>query len=121
MASPFKTTQTTLYVTIRVDPSNIEPFLAALRPCWEAVCREPECLYFDISHSPSEPGTFHFVEVWAMDKKTFLEHQLKKPYYEPYEAATRPMWLTERKLEFLARVDGWSYVDSAYLAGSVQT
>ncbi|EXJ83462.1 hypothetical protein A1O1_07085, partial [Capronia coronata CBS 617.96] len=76
-------------------------------------------VYFDVFHSPTEPGTFVFQKVWTGDKKWFYEHQLTKPYYEPYTAATKPMWLTDRKMEFLDPVDGWSYVDNAYLAGTV--
>lgn len=108
---------TTLVVTIQISPSDIPAFLTALRPCWQACAREPECIYFDVHHSPSEPGTFRFVEVWTKDEKWFNDHQLTKSYYEPYVKVTEPMWIQPRKLEFFERLGGWCYVDEKYLEG----
>ncbi|KIX07913.1 uncharacterized protein Z518_02567 [Rhinocladiella mackenziei CBS 650.93] len=119
MVPSLGSTYTTLHVTIQVDPSNVEPFLAALRPCWAACIREPECILFDVFHSGAEPGTFRFTEVWTKDEKWFREHQLTKPYYEPYLAITQPMWVADRKMEFFERIGGWCYIDEAYSVGSV--
>lgn len=110
--------QTTLIVTIHVSPEDVPAFLDALRPVWGLCLKEPECLYFDVFHSPSEPGKFRFVEVWAKDEKWFNEHQMTKSYYEPYTKVTEPMWIQPRKMEFFDRVGGWSYVDAKYLEGS---
>lgn len=121
MATPLETTQMVLHVTIQIDPSNVEVFLKELRPVWAACCREPECLYFEVAHSPTEPGLFRFVEVWTKDKEWFLEHQITKPYYEPYLSITTPMWTADRKLEFFERVDGWNYVGDEYLKGGVRS
>lgn len=121
MAALIKPTQLTLVVTISISPDDIEPFLTALRPAWEACSREPECVYFDIFHSPTEPGNFRFVEVWTKDEKWFREHQLTKPYYTPYEKITQPMLLAPKGLEFFERASGWNYVDNEYLVGSVRT
>lgn len=117
--SPKTTGQMTLHVTLRIDPSNIEPFMEALRPCWQGCLREPECIFFDVFHSPTEPGTFRFVEVWKRDQKWFEEHQLTKPYYEPYLTITKPMWIADREMLFTERVDGWSYADAEYLQGAL--
>jgi quinol monooxygenase YgiN len=121
MAATLKPGQTMLLVTVRIDQSNIDPFLTALRPCWEACSRETECIYFDIFHSPTEPGLFRFIEIWTKDEKWFREHQLTKPYYKPYEAIANPMLLEPKKMEFLERANGWSYVDKEYLTGSAKT
>jgi quinol monooxygenase YgiN len=121
MAASIKTSQTTLLVTIRIDPDNIEEFLRALRPCWEACSQEPECIYFEIFHSEAEPGLFRFVEIWTKDEEWFREHQLTKPYYGPYEAITNPMLLEPKGLDFFNRAKGWSYVDKEYLSASVKT
>ncbi|KAK5446566.1 hypothetical protein LTS15_009498 [Exophiala xenobiotica] len=104
--SSIKTAQMTLHVTIRIDPANIEPFLKALRPCWTACCQEPECIFFDVYHDPSEPGTFRFVETWTKDEDWF--------------PITKPMWIADREMAFFERVNGWSYVDDVYLASSVK-
>lgn len=121
MVSPLKTTHMTVHVTIRISPDNIEPFLAALRPVWAACCREPECIYFDVFHLPTEPGTFRFVEVWTKDETWFKDHQLTKSYYEAYLAATKPMWIVDREITYSERVDGWNYVGDDYLEGSLKT
>jgi len=115
-----KPSQLTLHATIKIDPTNTDKFLTALRPAWAAVINEPECLFFDVFHTPEEPGTFRFVEVWTKDWKWFLEHQMKKAYYQPYLAITEPMWL-DRELKHWERADGWSYVDDKYLADSIRT
>jgi quinol monooxygenase YgiN len=118
--SSIKTTQMTLHVTIRIDPANIEPFLKALRPCWTACLQEPECIFFDVYHDPSEPGTFRFVETWTKDEDWFRKNQLTKSYYDPYQAITKPIWIADREMAFFERVNGWSYVDDVYLASSVR-
>lgn len=62
-----------LHVTITIDPSNISAFLAAFRPCYEAVVAEPDCTYFEVFHSLDDPGVFRFVENWSKDPKWFQE------------------------------------------------
>jgi quinol monooxygenase YgiN len=110
-----------LHVTITVDPSNIDAFLAAFRPCYEAVTAEPDCTYFEVFHSLDEPGVFRFVENWSKSPEWFREvicgspaiynllttyatqNQLTKEYYKPYLEATQPMWVKDRKLNFFER------------------
>jgi len=105
--------QLTLHVTIKVAPHNVQNFLDALRPCWECCIQEPENLFFDVYHSPSEPGVFRFVEVWSKDREWFVEHQITKSYYGPYIALTQPMWLEPREIAFSERLAGWSHVSEA--------
>ncbi|ETI23991.1 hypothetical protein G647_05798 [Cladophialophora carrionii CBS 160.54] len=114
------TGQLVLHATLRIDASQIPAFLAALRPAWESCIHEPECLFFDVSHSPTEPGTFRFVEVWQGDQKWFEDVQAKKEYYVPYLEVTRPMWVGDRELVFTERVEGWSFANEAYLEGTIK-
>jgi quinol monooxygenase YgiN len=114
------TGQLVLQVTIRIDVSNITSFLAALRPVWKSCISEPECIFFDVSHSPTEPGIFRFVEVWKGDQMWFEDVQLKKEYYTPYVEVTRPMWVAERELVYTERVEGWSYAADMYLERSIR-
>lgn len=105
--------------TIKVDPDKINEFLVAFRTCWVAVCKEPECVYFDVFHSQIEPGLFHFVEVWSKDNDWFMDIQIKKEYYKPYWNITRPLWLN-RDMHAYSRLNGFNFVDDRYLEGSVK-
>jgi quinol monooxygenase YgiN len=51
-----------LHVYITVAPENMEKFLEALKPVYDAVCAEPGCVSFEVYHSNEEPGAFKFVE-----------------------------------------------------------
>ena len=62
-----------LHVTITIDPSNIDAFLSAFQPCYEAVVAEPDCTYFEVFHSLDEPGVFRFVENWTKSPEWFRE------------------------------------------------
>jgi len=105
--------------TIHIDPTNVDEFLEAFRACWVQVCREPECIYFDVFHSKTEPGRFHFVEIWNKDNDWFMEVQIKKDYYKPYWDITRPLW-EARDLHTYDRLSGFNFVDGRYLEGSVK-
>ena len=72
MSTPSSKPQLSLQVTIQVAPENADAFLAALRPCWEAVIAEPECLFFDVFQDPEVPGKFRFIELWA-ESREWLE------------------------------------------------
>lgn len=62
-----------LHVTITIDPSDVESFIAAFRPCYEAVVAEPDCRFFEVFYSLDEPGVFRFVENWTKSKEWFME------------------------------------------------
>jgi quinol monooxygenase YgiN len=87
-----------LHVAIQVAPKDVPAFLEALKPCWQACVNEPECLFFDVTQDPENPGSFRFVEAWSKGKEWFIKHQITKPYYAPYLAITQPMWVGEREL-----------------------
>ena len=108
----------TFHLTITIDPKNIDRFLEALRPCWAAVIKEPNCIFFDVHYLPSKPGTFRFVEIWDKDNEWFERNQLGKEYYKLYWEITNSMWLS-RKLEVFDRLGEWSFVGDKYLAESL--
>ena len=59
---------TTIHVTVVFDPRDSQTFLNALKELWlQVVEQERDILFFDVSESVAEPGTFHLVEVWAKD------------------------------------------------------
>ncbi len=69
-----------LHVTITVAPSDVDAFLAALKPCYEAVTAELECTYFEVYHNPANPGELRFVENWSQSKEWFVEVSIALPY-----------------------------------------
>lgn len=103
-----------------VDPSNTVKFAEALRKCWESTTKEPECLYFEVFHSPTDAGTFRLVEIWTKDMEWMEKHHLPRDYYQHYRKAVEPLVVT-RELEILDRLQNWNVVDDAYLAGSIKT
>lgn len=64
MAATYTGPSFSLHVTITIDPSNIEKFFEALKPAYDAVIAEPECVFFEVYQSSSEPGVIKFVENW---------------------------------------------------------
>jgi quinol monooxygenase YgiN len=58
---------TTVRVTIKFDPSDSQTFLDALRELWQQARLEDDLLYFDLSESVTNPGTFYLIEIWARD------------------------------------------------------
>lgn len=110
----------TFHVTIKVSPTNISAFLSALRPCWAATRRDPECLYYDVFHSTTEPGTFSVVEVWAKDSAWITENHIQRPYFKKYCDETENMWLKKDLVTF-ERLKGWSFLDEKYLEGGSKT
>jgi len=113
--------KTLLNVTITVSPENTSKFLEALKPCWEKVTAESECLFFDVFQDPTKPGRFKFLEVWSEDRKWFEEVQMKKAYYVPYVEVTVPMYTEERMMEFYEREEGWFAFKDAFLNGARRT
>lgn len=52
------------HVTFHIDPSNVPAFFAALKPAYDAVTAEPECVFFEVYRSAETPGKIKFVENW---------------------------------------------------------
>ena len=84
--------QLTLFVTLHVKASMIEEFKAAHRPVWAACAAEPECVLFDVSQDPEQPGRFRLVEVWDATREWFETKQLTKPYYATLWQRSKPTW-----------------------------
>ncbi|KAI0012232.1 hypothetical protein F4779DRAFT_81630 [Xylariaceae sp. FL0662B] len=91
----------TLLVTVYIDPTNVEKFLAAFKPVFDSVAAEPECASFEVYKSPSEPGKLSWVENWSKSREWFMEHQITKPYYKDYLDITEPMFIKPREVSFL--------------------
>ncbi len=58
---------TTVRVTIRVDPADVQVFVDALAVAWEELSREEDLLFYDLSQDVTDPGKFLMVEFWAKD------------------------------------------------------
>ncbi|KAJ5786753.1 uncharacterized protein N7503_011965 [Penicillium pulvis] len=116
MASSFS-----LHVKIYIDPSNVEKFLEHFKPVYDAVVKEPECRFFELHQDPANPGTLTWVENWHVLSSSFqgnhannisrntttqwfMENQMTKAYYEPYLAATEPMFVKPREFKIYNRL-----------------
>lgn len=62
-----------LHVKLTIAPENVQKFLEALKPAYDAVCAEPECTFFEVYQLQDQPGTLKFVENWNADVKWMTE------------------------------------------------
>ncbi|KAH8602389.1 hypothetical protein B0O99DRAFT_499742 [Bisporella sp. PMI_857] len=101
-----------VHITITVAPENVDKFLEALRPTFEAVTREPLNTFFEVYHDPKKPGVFKLVEHWDADVGYMMGVQLKKDYYKPYHAVVDPLFLKPLEVEIYSRFPGneWASV-----------
>ncbi|KIM93974.1 hypothetical protein OIDMADRAFT_61239 [Oidiodendron maius Zn] len=83
-----------ILVRLSIAPENIPVFLEALHDCFSHCLEEPECERFEIFQNSSE-GEFCLLGTWRESKQWFIKEQLTKPYYEPYLAVTRPLWVKD--------------------------
>ncbi|KAF9026021.1 hypothetical protein BDZ89DRAFT_1067863 [Hymenopellis radicata] len=100
-------------VTITVATSSLAEFLKKLPLSYNGVIVEPECTLFEVAHRDNpETGetTVRLFEAWTCTKEWFVNVQLKKPYYEPYIEATKPMWTKDRVIEYYERNTEFSFV-----------
>jgi quinol monooxygenase YgiN len=102
------------HVTYHIAPENVDRFIEALRPGWEATCNIPECIYFDVFHFPAEPGKFRITEVWNRDMEWIEENHIAKDYYQRYRNAVDPI-VVKRELEVLGRLQNWCIVKDEYV------
>ncbi|KAF1954591.1 hypothetical protein CC80DRAFT_493718 [Byssothecium circinans] len=112
MSTPTSTSTSSfsLHVTYYINPAKADDFLAALRPAYEGVIAEPECIFFEVYTSRNEPGTFKLVENWNATEEWMMNVQLKKDYYKPYLAAIESMQVKPREFEILTRMAGNEWV-----------
>lgn len=98
-------------VDIFVNKSNTDVFLEALKPCWEAVTKEPRCMFFDIFHTsdPTDENIeiFRIIEVWDADEEWFVNVQGKKEYYKPYFELMNKLSVKPKKFSIWQRMDQW--------------
>ncbi|KAF2200270.1 hypothetical protein GQ43DRAFT_441713 [Delitschia confertaspora ATCC 74209] len=106
-----------LHVKITIAPSNLQPFLDALRPVYESVISEPENLFFEAYTSTTkdeqtgeELQLIKFVENWVGTPEWFMTVQMQKPYYKEYRETTVPMFVRPREHEFWSRLPGKEWV-----------
>lgn len=69
--APYTGPTLSLHVRIVVAPENVEPFLSHLKPIYDLVAAEPECVFFEVYQNPSTPGDFKFVETWHASGEWF--------------------------------------------------
>lgn len=61
---PYTGPSVSLHVSITVAPENTAKFLDLLKPVYDLVSAEPECVFFEVFQNPAVPGEFKFVENW---------------------------------------------------------
>lgn len=93
-----------LHLDVTVAPENVDKFLAAFKPCYEAVIAEPENTFFEVFQEADQPGHFRIVENWSKGKDWFMAVQLTKDYYKPYLEATESMWIKPREFKLMDRM-----------------
>lgn len=105
-----------LNVRMTLHPSSLPTFLAAIKPAYEAVLLEPECVFFNLGvreevdllgASEETSGekkedeeakcVVSFSEGWNCTLDWFRDVQLKRDYYGPYRAVTVPLLLEPRE------------------------
>jgi quinol monooxygenase YgiN len=67
-----------LHVKVFIAPDNVPTFKEAMKPVFDAVTAEPECLFFEIYHNPEKPGEFKWVENWAQDAEWLMSVSTKR-------------------------------------------
>ncbi|RFU27615.1 hypothetical protein B7463_g8743, partial [Scytalidium lignicola] len=88
------------------DPKDRDAFLHLFTPMYHTVAAEPECAYFITGEKIDEPGVFRWTEAWTKDYDWFMNVQAKKPYYEPYLKALKPLFKSEIIMEAYTPLEG---------------
>jgi len=53
-----------VHVTVYIDPDHLPAFFEILKPFYDAVAAEPECIFIELYQAPDKPGVFKLVENW---------------------------------------------------------
>jgi quinol monooxygenase YgiN len=61
-----------LQVTIYIKESDVPKFFEYMKPVFDHVTAEPECLYFELFQDPTDPGTISWVENWDKSPEKFM-------------------------------------------------
>lgn len=105
-----------LNVRMTILAIDLSAFLAAIKPPYDAVIRESECVFFNLGVvEPFDPLTggkladdgkgevvVSFSEGWNCSLEWFSNVQLKKEYYDEYRSITVPMYRKPRESFFRA-------------------
>ncbi|KAI1873735.1 uncharacterized protein JN550_003004 [Neoarthrinium moseri] len=97
-----------LQVKIYLKPEDLPKFFEHFKPAYDQIIAEPECTFFEMYQSQEEPGTLFWVENWSVSKEWLIQNQFPKEYYKPYFAATDPLHIKSREIQFLDLVSGYS-------------
>ncbi|MFJ3212607.1 putative quinol monooxygenase [Streptomyces flaveolus] len=73
-----------LHALVRVTPETRAAFVEAASACVAQTRDEPGCLDYSCTEDISEPGLFHFVELWQ-DVDAFNSHTAS-PHYTAFAA-----------------------------------
>jgi hypothetical protein len=60
-------------------PENVDAFLEALKPAYDAVIAEPENVFFQVFQNPQNPGEFKFIENWNGSVEWFMSVRIHLP------------------------------------------
>ncbi|CAI7625717.1 unnamed protein product [Penicillium pancosmium] len=99
-----------LHVTVHIDPANVPRFFELFKPVYEAVIAEPECRFFEVYQSPTDPGTVRWVENWAASTEWFETQQMTKEYYNEYLAETKAMYVKPGEFKIFNRLGAPYYM-----------
>lgn len=67
--APYTGPTVSLHVKISIAPENADKFLEYLKPAYDVVSAEPECVSFEVFRNPEAPGEFKFIESWHATKE----------------------------------------------------
>jgi quinol monooxygenase YgiN len=66
-----------------------------------AMSREPDFINTWVHEDLNDPHTVILYETWACSREYFIEHHLKKPYRQEYEAALPDLLAEPRTITFM--------------------
>jgi len=93
-----------VHITVYVSPDNVSAFLEAHKPVIELVCKEEECVFFEMYQNPNSVGEFSWVENWSTSPEWFMTNQATKEYYKEYFKVTEPMYVKPRETKIMKRM-----------------
>ncbi|KAM0718817.1 hypothetical protein Q7P37_005889 [Cladosporium fusiforme] len=112
-----------LNVRMTIHPSSLPAFLAGMKPAYDAVLLEPECVFFNLGvcedvdllgtgdkdDKKDETCTVSFSEGWNCTLDWFQNVQLKRDYYKPYQEATVKLYTKPPAFEIVRPSDGFCH------------
>ncbi|KAK3332856.1 hypothetical protein B0T19DRAFT_416639 [Cercophora scortea] len=93
----------TIFVTVSVEPENINTFFDAFKPVFDRATSLPECEFFEFYSTPEEPGTFSWIEDWNATREFLFVGEMSKDYFKEYVEKITPLLIKPREIKFLER------------------